>query len=674
MIKSPWPSVNISRSAWTLLLVTWMGPPYATSQEIVSVSDEVIRVDVNLRQVDFIVTDAKGKHVSDLQPSDFEVLEDGKPQRITNLSWIEVTPPPSGARLAALREKPSLLERYLGTPRSRKKAPGEDSPVANLRRQEIRRAIAILAGNHSDTAAKRIRKFIDEQVGPGDMVSVRSTSRTVIPIKNTNMAQIRDAMGIFQQFTNDKRQLDAATERLSRVCVYNPCSRNARAAFLSAVESLENLPGRKALLFVGRYDGDVNEIIERANRAGVVIYVLDPEGVVYDAQFPSDAVAQDSERELAEKTGGRRILTTVGFGLTEGLNEVIEDLSGYYLLGYRPTVDESERKAPKRHRIEVRVLRAGLIVRSRDGFMAAPDRSENQPPATQTGKREQILTQALFSVFTQDGVRIHLQSLFTASVPDRKKKRHPQVHAYVTIDGRDLEFLDSSDGKKKVELDVVAAVFDGSGAQAGAENKKFTLLLSHTKVAELARGGLQYRLDVALTDSGPYQVRVAVRDTASGEIGSAYAFLEIPDFNEPRISLSSVALNLPEGTAATPGSRPDWNEFAPGATVEYVGEVFNLKTPGKPPLPPEVTAAVKLYRGGALAATIEPVPARAERVEDRWILSGSLRLPDDLAEGNYMMELLVHDQRESSQKKQIARQWIDVTVVSPKGTPVNAGF
>ncbi len=645
----------------TLLLLASM----ARAQEPASTPpeprpDDVIRVDVNLRQVDFIVTDAKGNHVSDLQPSDFEVLEDGKPQRISNLSWIEVTPPPTGSRLAALREKPSLLERYSGTPRMRKKEPGDDSPVANLRQQEIRRAITILAADHSDTAAKRIRKFIDEQVGPGDMVSIRSTSRTVIPIKNTDMAQIRDAMGIFQQFTNDKRQLDAATERLARVCVYNPCTRNPIAAFLAAVDSLKDLPGRKALLFVGRYDGDVKAIIERANQAGVVIYVVDTVGVVYGAQFPSDAVASDSERDLAEKTGGKRILTTVGFDFTKGLNEVIEDLSGYYLLGYYPEGVESE-KSHRRHNIEVRVLRPGLTVRSREGLLATAEPPPNQP----TG-REQILAKSLFSPFTQDGVRIHLQSLFTASAADKKKKRHPLVRAMVTIDGRDLEFSDSADGKKKLDLDVVAAVFDASGTQAGAENKKFTLRLSEKKAEELAHGNLEYTLNVALSAPGPYQVRVAVRDAASNEVGSAYAFLEIPDFNDSGVALSSILLNLPQGTPAAPGSRPDWNEFAPGATVDYVGEIFSLKTPGKPPLPPEVTAEMKMYRGGALAASGEPGAARVDRVQDRWVLSGNLRLPASLEEGNYMLELLIHDQRESSKKKQTAHQWIDVTVVTPK--------
>jgi hypothetical protein len=91
------------------LLSAWIVWPQAAPDGNPS-ENTVIRVNVNLRQVDLIVTDAKGNHVSDLRPGDFQLLEDGKPQQITNFSWAEVTPPPSGSRLAALKEKPSLLE------------------------------------------------------------------------------------------------------------------------------------------------------------------------------------------------------------------------------------------------------------------------------------------------------------------------------------------------------------------------------------------------------------------------------------------------------------------------------------------------------------------------------------------------------------------------------------
>jgi hypothetical protein len=50
----------------------------------------VIRINVNLVQVDAIVTDAKGKPVTNLTADDFVVLQDGIAQAITNFTFIEV--------------------------------------------------------------------------------------------------------------------------------------------------------------------------------------------------------------------------------------------------------------------------------------------------------------------------------------------------------------------------------------------------------------------------------------------------------------------------------------------------------------------------------------------------------------------------------------------------------
>ncbi|HEY4363743.1 MAG TPA: VWA domain-containing protein [Bryobacteraceae bacterium] len=629
-------------------------------------ADAVIRVNVDLRQVDLIVTDSKGHHVSDLQPTDFQLLEDGKPQSITNFSWVEVTPPPSGARLAALKEKPSLLERYSGTPRFQK-TPGNDvlaSPVANLRKQEIRRMISIVAGDTSVAAMNRVRKFIDEQVGAGDMISIRSVLRMTTPIGNGDYVQVRDSAGIFEQFTNDKRQLDAATERLPRICTMEHiCFPDPPTVLAEAIRSLQDLPGRKALLYVGRYRGPVDNLIALANRAGVVIYVLDTAGVVIEGATPSEALAQDPERFMAEKTGGRRILSTVGFDFTAGLNEVIEDLSGYYLLGYRPVSDDDPGKPPVRHKIEVKVLRPGLTVRVRNGLMGAPD--PDVPAVTAPKGREEILTKTLFSAFTQDGVRVHLEPRFAASRPNPKKKRNPIVRAVLDIDGRDLVFADVDGGKKKTVLDVALAVFNEDGSQAGAANKGFTVTVSKQKAAEMAKSSLQYSLDVPLSRPGPYQVRAAVRDAASGEVGSTYAFLDIPDFNKSKMSFSSLVLTVPEGDLAGATARPSWNEFVPGATVQYVCEVFGLKTVGKPPMPENIATEMKLYRGGGPVADVPAVPVKIENIGDQAFLAGSLRIPEGLEAGNYSLEMLAYDGVDASAKKPAAKQWINVTVVRP---------
>ena len=47
---------------------------------------DVVKISTALIQLDVVVTDKNGKLVTDLKPEDFEVLENGERQTITNLS------------------------------------------------------------------------------------------------------------------------------------------------------------------------------------------------------------------------------------------------------------------------------------------------------------------------------------------------------------------------------------------------------------------------------------------------------------------------------------------------------------------------------------------------------------------------------------------------------------
>ena len=50
----------------------------------------VFRVGINFVRVDVIVTDRTGRAVADLQPGDFEIIEEGKPQKIETFRYIEL--------------------------------------------------------------------------------------------------------------------------------------------------------------------------------------------------------------------------------------------------------------------------------------------------------------------------------------------------------------------------------------------------------------------------------------------------------------------------------------------------------------------------------------------------------------------------------------------------------
>jgi len=93
---------------------------------------DVVKITTNLVQVDAVVTDQNGNVVTDLRSDEVQILEDGKPQKITHFAY-NVT----GTERANRTGKP------LPTDKSNEVAP----PVApnRLTRENVRRTIAIVA-------------------------------------------------------------------------------------------------------------------------------------------------------------------------------------------------------------------------------------------------------------------------------------------------------------------------------------------------------------------------------------------------------------------------------------------------------------------------------------------------------------------------------------------------
>jgi hypothetical protein len=72
--------------------------------------DPVIRVTVDLVQVDAVVTDSQGRHVAGMKPEDFQILEDGKPQKITHFSYVPGTSI-AGGRSLSIQSRSGLPEK-----------------------------------------------------------------------------------------------------------------------------------------------------------------------------------------------------------------------------------------------------------------------------------------------------------------------------------------------------------------------------------------------------------------------------------------------------------------------------------------------------------------------------------------------------------------------------------
>lgn len=603
--------------------------PLELSNPAQSDEDEVVRITTNLVQLDAVVTDKKGRQVTDLKAEDFEVFEDERPQKITNFSYVS-TEPPVAASLSAVRPADA--------------APAPPAPPRRLRPEQVRRTVALVVDDlglsfESMAQVRRaLRDFVEKQMRPDDLVAVIRTSAGV---------------GALQQFTSDRRVLDAAIERIkwypsgrAGVGAFAPLesdplsqgggsgsasdaeeSADTRGEFedfreeyfavgtLGAlnfvVRGMRELPGRKSVILFsdgfslytperGRGRSDrvllaLRRLVDLANRASVVFYTMDARGLVYTGLTAADDVSgmtpdqissATSERSqrlfdtqsglqyLAEETGGFSVRNTNALPV----RRVMEEQRGYYLIGYRPETQTFDRRY---HRISARLKgHPELRVRTRKGFYGVPDVGLARAPQT----REQQLLNALTSPFASGAVRVRLSAIFTAT---------PQAGSYVTsvlhIDARALDFTRQPDGQYQTQLDVVGVTFSDAGTVIDQRGVTQTLRMSEEVYRRVERNGIAYTINVPIKKPGAYQLRVAVRDVASARVGSASQFVEVPDLKKNRLALSGLVVS---------GTNP--SDSAVGAQSASGGEAAQATVAGREGLSethdPEATPAVRRFR------------------------------------------------------------------------------
>lgn len=188
-----------------------MGICAQVAQPTPPASDDVVKISTNLIQVDVTVTDKNGKTVPGLTMDDFEIFENGEKQSLSD--FLFVTSASGGITLSG-------GEQAVQTGRVQGQVP---SPP--LKPAQVRRTIAIVVDDMNMSyesmimAKNALRKFVNEQMLPNDLVAIIRTGGSV---------------GALQQFTSDKRVLMAGVESLR----WNPMG----TAGMAAIQALENSP------------------------------------------------------------------------------------------------------------------------------------------------------------------------------------------------------------------------------------------------------------------------------------------------------------------------------------------------------------------------------------------------------------------------------------------------
>jgi VWFA-related protein len=707
--------------------------PRPTPQQGQADEDDVVRITTNLVQVDAVVTDKSGKLVTDLRPEEVEILEDGRPQKITNFSFVSIE---SGS------SQPVAV-----TPATPVDKTAPPIPPVRLKPEQVRRTVALvvddlgLSFESTHFVRQALKKFVDRQVQPGDLVAIIRTAGGV---------------GALQQFTSDKQQLYAAIERVK----WNPQGRGGVGAFAAlqgdplaqirdqmpnkpspdddnrdrtvgddvdqfredlfavgtlgalnyVVRGMRELPGRKSILLMSdgikiSYRDDptrstrvldaLRRLTDLANRASVVIYTMDARGLQplgltaedntggftieqLEAQLENRRSeffeSQSGLDYLARQTGGFPIRNTND--LSAGIQRVLEDQKGYYLIGYRPDESTFDPMTGRRkfHKITLKIKRPGLSHRTRTGFFGITD--EQAVPQRRT--RAEQLIGALTSPFNSGGVKTRLTSLY-----GNDPKAGSFVRSLLHIEARDLTFTQETDGWHKAVFDVMAVTFGDNGTVVDEISRTHTVRVRGETYKRVLENGFVYTLTVPVKKPGAYQLRTALRDTPTERIGSASQFIEVPDVAKNRLTLSGIVVGgtevsaKPNETASAspaktaeeqptdfdPQAGPAVRRLRRGMVMTYGYVIYNAqvdKATGRP----QLQTQMRLFHDGKeiFAGRLQPFDASGQVDFKRLAAGGALQLGTNLPPGEYILQIIVTDML-AKEKYRTATQWIDFEII-----------
>lgn len=688
---------------------------------------DIIKITTTLIQIDVGVTDKKGKQITNLKPENFEVLENGKVQKITNFSYVAVS---SETKAEAAKNAPdSKASRIPPIP-------------IKLRPEQVRRTIVLVVDDLGlgvgsiHWVKEALNKFVNEQMQPDDLVAIIRTGSSV---------------GALQQFTSDKRLLLAAISKIrwnmtsrSGLFTFEPIQPtikdlkngkvnadgttqnspgNARdkenqknanefrsetytvgtlGTLRYIVSGLSKLPGRKSLLLFSdglkisegnlertqinlEIEGQMKRLVEAANRAGVVINTIDakglddagfmgPENDTRGLSFEQIDALENSRRDdfikmqegmsyLAYGTGGRPVKNTNDLG--SAIAKILSAEAGYYLIAYEPDENTFNPKTNKFNKLEVRVKIPDARVSYRSGFFGITD--SDMAKTTDTVK-DQLQT-ALTSPFGSKDIETRLTSVFAS---DAKVGDYSRALLHIDLNG--LEFADQPDGSKRVSLDIYAYVFGPDGAAKSYLSKNYVFAVRADSIPRLLEKGIIFPINVPIEKPGAYQLRMAVRDTNSGKIGSASQFIEVPDLKKEHLALSGIVVqnltlaqlkalsaNGEDHSSAKTLEDTATRVFKRGTVLIYNYAIYNAKNAGQGV---QLNTYARLFREGSLVYESAPSPVNTTgqidlgHIEDR----GVLALGSELAPGDYVLQIVTVDPL-AKEKDQLAAQSIDFEVI-----------
>jgi Ca-activated chloride channel family protein len=262
------------------------------------------KVQVNLVELYTTVVDRRGRPVPDLKREDFQVAEDGTPQKVRRFDLVKDVPIYAGVLLDT---SASMAERL-------------------------------------DDAVRGALGFFEKVITPKDRASVITFNG------KPNLAV---------RFTNDRGVLAGGLANLTAegtTALYD--------SIIYALYTFGGIKGKRAIVLLtdGMDEGSrykFNDALDYARRTGVTIYSV---GIHLE---PNEMDVRSKLQRLAEETGGRFFFIERASELDKVYAAVEADLRTQYLLAYEST-QQGDRE--KFRTVEVKVDRPGLEAKTMHGY------------------------------------------------------------------------------------------------------------------------------------------------------------------------------------------------------------------------------------------------------------------------------------------------------------------
>jgi VWFA-related protein len=526
-----------------------------------------LKVERNEVPVRVVVRDREGHAVRNLTKDEFQILDDGKPQAITQFSVEGGAPATSGADVKPGTEaKPTpaakIADRFVALyfddlvmdfesiVHSRDAA----SKYLQTALQPSDRVALVTSSGQGNVDFTADRDKLQEGLSRLRMVGIYGHSGVDCPDLSDYEAYLIDeahdpeALGIAMWKAARCGGIgDAEMVKSMARMRWETSQTQARASLrglYDLVRRLSVLPGQRSIVFVSKgfftrtQHSVISEIIDRALRAGVIVSGYDSRGLyavvpggtgdatqrgpgvppelesrLFAMQLAAAQMDTDVLAELADGTGGIFFHNSNDF---EGGFRTVGGLAEYsYVLVFSPC---DLKPNGKFHRLKVSLTGQGkdsnLKLQARRGYFAT---------ITLGGaaeKEEEELADAVFSRADLNSSRLQVGTRFFKSSPTEA-----QVTVVAHLDAQELTFRAESD-RHAADLTFVTVIFDNDGNFVQGFRKSLAMHLLDPTLAKVRAAGLSVPCEFKLAP-GTYLVREVVRDSG-GTISTLNNTVEIP--------------------------------------------------------------------------------------------------------------------------------------------------